>query len=104
MGSLLLNAEMASFGSEPAFPRRGGVLYAEQVPLPAIAAAVGTPTYVYSANTIRARWQRLDQAFASVPHRIHFAMKAKPMESGLLKTVSQQRLLVTTVHSMDSST
>jgi diaminopimelate decarboxylase len=31
---------------------------------------------VYSANTIRARWQRLDQAFASVPHRIHFAMKA----------------------------
>ncbi|MEY4956933.1 MAG: diaminopimelate decarboxylase, partial [Gemmatimonadota bacterium] len=76
MGSLLLNDEMASFGSEPAFPRRGGVLYAEQVPLPAIAAAVGTPTYVYSANTIRARWQRLDQAFASVPHRIHFAMKA----------------------------
>ncbi len=76
MGSLVLNDEMPSFGSDPAFPRRGGVLYAEQVPLPAIAAAVGTPTYVYSANTIRARWQRLDQAFASVPHRIHFAMKA----------------------------
>lgn len=63
-------------GSAPAFPRRQGVLYAEQVPLPSIAAAVGTPTYVYCANTIRARLQRLEHAFATVPHRIHFAMKA----------------------------
>jgi diaminopimelate decarboxylase len=58
------------------FSRRAGVMYAEGVPLPAIAASVGTPTYVYSANTIRARYDRLEKAFAGVPHHIHFAMKA----------------------------
>lgn len=59
-----------------AFPRVDGALHAEGVPLGVIAAAVGTPCYVYSANSIRARYQQLAQAFASVPHRIHFAMKA----------------------------
>ncbi|MEO7361263.1 MAG: diaminopimelate decarboxylase [Gemmatimonadaceae bacterium] len=58
------------------FARRDGVLYAEGVALPSIAASVGTPVYVYSANTIRARYHRLEQAFAGVPHHIHFAMKA----------------------------
>lgn len=58
------------------FSRRDGVLHAEGVPLPTIAASVGTPTYVYSANTIRARYARLESAFAGVPHHIHFAMKA----------------------------
>ena len=76
MGSLVLNDGMASSASAPAFPRQGGVLHAEQVPIPAIAAAVGTPTYVYCANAIRMRYEQLTQAFAGVPHRIHFAMKA----------------------------
>ncbi len=49
---------------------------AEGVALADIAAAVGTPCYVYSANTIRARFERLSRAFASVPHHVHFAMKA----------------------------
>lgn len=53
-----------------------GVLHAEQVALPRIATAVGTPTYVYSANTMRERFRRLDEAFAGIPHRIHFAVKA----------------------------
>ncbi|MGR3542122.1 MAG: diaminopimelate decarboxylase [Hasllibacter sp.] len=35
------------------FLYRGGVLHAEDVPLPEIAAAAGTPTYVYSAATLR---------------------------------------------------
>ena len=64
-----------SLSSEP-FPREGGVLYAEGVPLSVSADAVGTPCYIYSATTIRARYQRLEQAFAGVPHHIHFAMKA----------------------------
>ncbi|MES2523878.1 MAG: diaminopimelate decarboxylase [Gemmatimonadota bacterium] len=59
-----------------AFARHGGVLHAEAVPLPAIAAAAGTPCYVYSAGTIRARFERLSAAFAGIPHHIHFAMKA----------------------------
>lgn len=61
---------------EPGFSRRAGILHAEAVPLPAIAAAVGTPTYVYSAGLIRARYRQLASAFAGIPHRIHFAVKA----------------------------
>jgi diaminopimelate decarboxylase len=59
-----------------AFERIDGVMQVEGVSLTAVAAAVGTPTYVYSANTIRNRFARLTQAFADVPHHIHFAMKA----------------------------
>jgi diaminopimelate decarboxylase len=62
--------------SDAAFVRTHGILHAEQVPLPVIAAAVGTPCYVYAANTIRARYERLARAFDGVAHQIHFAMKA----------------------------
>ncbi|MFN9795289.1 MAG: diaminopimelate decarboxylase [Gemmatimonas sp.] len=58
------------------FTTINGVLHADQVPLPAIAAAVGTPAYVDCANTVRDRFRRLDDAFAGVPHHIHFAVKA----------------------------
>jgi diaminopimelate decarboxylase len=46
------------------------------VPLATIAAAVGTPVYVYSAGTIRDRYKRLDQALSGVPHRLHYTLKA----------------------------
>jgi diaminopimelate decarboxylase len=52
------------------------VLKVDGVRLAAIAEAVGTPAYVYSAAKIRAQYQALDQALAPVPHRIHFAVKA----------------------------
>ncbi|MDH4066387.1 MAG: diaminopimelate decarboxylase, partial [Acidobacteriota bacterium] len=42
----------------------------------AIAAAVGTPAYVYSADAIRQAYRRLDLAFGDAPHAIHYAMKA----------------------------
>ena len=35
------------------FKRRGGELYCEDVPLSAIAEAIGTPAYVYSTATLR---------------------------------------------------
>ncbi|HEU4763973.1 MAG TPA: diaminopimelate decarboxylase [Gemmatimonadales bacterium] len=46
------------------------------VPLAAIAEAVGTPTYVYSADVIQRRYRALDEALAAVPHQICFAVKA----------------------------
>ena len=46
------------------------------VSLADIAAAVGTPVYVYSAETIRRRFGTLDRAFAGYPHAIHYALKA----------------------------
>jgi diaminopimelate decarboxylase len=51
-------------------------LVCEGVDLSAIADAVGTPAYVYSAETIRTNFQRLDRALADLDHQICYAMKA----------------------------
>jgi diaminopimelate decarboxylase len=51
-------------------------LACDGVPLSAIAAAAGTPTYVYSAAVLRARYRAIDDAFAGYPHRLHYALKA----------------------------
>lgn len=55
-----------------------GALLQDGVPLADIASAVGTPTYVYGASVIRARYAALQAAlFADVPGgRLHFAVKA----------------------------
>ena len=60
------------------FSWRDGCLNADDVPLPAIAEAVGTPTYVYSAGAIRAAYRRLQAAFAPLAPRLHYAVKASP--------------------------
>lgn len=41
-----------------------------------IAAAVGTPCYVYDAGAIRDAYGTLDGAFDGYPHAIHYALKA----------------------------
>lgn len=46
------------------------------MPLAAIAAAEGTPLYVYSAATIAGRYRAIDEAFRSYPHALHYALKA----------------------------
>jgi len=46
------------------------------VPLAEIAAAQGTPVYVYSAAVIAERYRAIDEAFASYPHSLHYALKA----------------------------
>ena len=51
-------------------------LACDGVPLSAIAEAAGTPTYVYSAEAIRARYRAIDRAFGGYPHRLHYALKA----------------------------
>ena len=53
-----------------------GVLSVEGVAASAIADAVGTPVYVYSAAAIRSQYQELDKALAPVPHRICYSVKA----------------------------
>jgi diaminopimelate decarboxylase len=58
------------------FARVGGMLRCEGVSLEAIADAAGTPSYVYSAATIRNRYDLLAEALAPVPHRIHYTLKA----------------------------
>src|SRR5689334_21218444 len=58
------------------FARSAGTLRCEGVPLDVIADAAGTPSYVYSASTIRNRYELLDETLAAVPHRIHYTLKA----------------------------
>jgi diaminopimelate decarboxylase len=58
------------------FNYRDGTLHAEDVPLPEIAAAVGTPVYVYSTATLERHYRVLDEALAGLPHLICFALKA----------------------------
>jgi diaminopimelate decarboxylase len=58
------------------FARVDGALACEGVPLSTIARAVGTPTYVYSANAVRDQYARLSAALEGVPFRIHYSLKA----------------------------
>jgi diaminopimelate decarboxylase len=58
------------------FYRQGAALVCDGVPLVDLAAAHGTPLYVYSSATIASRYRAIDDAFASYPHAIHYALKA----------------------------
>ena len=58
------------------FARVDGRLVCEGVPLSTVARAVGTPTYVYSANAVREQYGRLSAALEGVPFRIHYSLKA----------------------------
>src|SRR5690349_9920045 len=53
-----------------------GVLGFDPALLRSIAERVGTPTYVYSANLIRAQYHALHDALKDVPHRICYSVKA----------------------------
>src|SRR6476661_317461 len=53
-----------------------GELVCDGVPLAAIADAVGTPLYVYSADLVRARYRAIHEAFGGYPHALHYALKA----------------------------
>ncbi len=58
--------------------RRGGrfVLHCEDVSLTKLAERHGTPLYVYSATTIRERYEAFDDAFRELPHTICYSVKA----------------------------
>ncbi|HMK88375.1 MAG TPA: diaminopimelate decarboxylase, partial [Methylocystis sp.] len=58
------------------FAYAGGVLHAEDVPLPEIAAQVGTPFYCYSEATIRRHYEVFAQAFEGFDALVCYAMKA----------------------------
>jgi diaminopimelate decarboxylase len=58
------------------FLYRDGVLHAEDVPLPAIAAAVGTPVYVYARATLTRHYRLFAEALDGLPHLICYAVKA----------------------------
>ncbi|MCC7260459.1 MAG: diaminopimelate decarboxylase [Alphaproteobacteria bacterium] len=60
------------------FTYHGGVLCAEGVKLPELAAQVGTPFYCYSTATLERHYRVFDEAFAGIPHKICYAVKSNP--------------------------
>jgi diaminopimelate decarboxylase len=72
------------------FEAINGVLHAEQVPLPDIADAVGTPVYVYSRATLERHARVFKEALSGLdnPH-IAFAIKANP-NLAVLKVLAKQ--------------
>ena len=58
------------------FLYRDGILHAEDVPLPEIVAAAGTPVYVYSTATLTRHYRLFEEALSPLPHLVCYAMKA----------------------------
>ena len=58
------------------FLYRDGILHAEDVSIPDIAAQVGTPFYVYSAATLTRHFRLFEEALSWGPHLVCYAMKA----------------------------
>lgn len=61
------------------FELQGGIIHCENVPLPLVASAVGTPLFVYSTATMQRQTRVLKAALASLDDPlIAFAVKANP--------------------------
>ncbi len=58
------------------FLYRDGAIFAEDVAIADIAAAVGTPFYVYSTATLLRHYRLFDEALAGMEHLVCYAMKA----------------------------
>ncbi|WP_126974848.1 diaminopimelate decarboxylase [Frigidibacter oleivorans] len=58
------------------FLYRDGILHAEDVAIPDIAAAVGTPFYVYSTATLERHYRLFTEALSPLPHLVCFAVKS----------------------------
>src|SRR5690606_34135365 len=58
------------------FAYRNGVLFAEEVAVPDIAARVGTPFYCYSTATLRRHYQVFAGALSDMGVRVCYAVKA----------------------------
>lgn len=70
------------------FEYRDGILYAEDVAVPEIAKAVGTPFYCYSTATLERHYKVFSGAFADVDSMVCYAMKANSNQA-VLKTLGR---------------
>jgi len=69
------------------FLYRDGELFAEDIAVAEIAAAVGTPFYLYSTATLERHFKLFDEALAGVDHLVCYAMKAASNQA-ILKTLA----------------
>ncbi len=71
------------------FHRKDGALWCEDVPVADLARRFGTPLYVYSRRTFIEHYDKLTHAFAGVPHRICYSVKANG-NLGILRALAQR--------------
>ncbi len=71
------------------FLYRDGALYAEDVPVAEIAAAVGTPFYLYSTATLTRHFHLFNDALEGTEHLVCYAMKAASNQA-ILKTLAAE--------------
>src|SRR5215204_1545830 len=69
------------------FLYRGGVMHAEEVDLPRLAAEVGTPFYCYSTATLTRHYRLFAEAFVGRDALVCYAMKANSNQA-VLKTLA----------------
>lgn len=70
------------------FDYRDGVLHAEDVPVPEIAAAVGTPFYCYSTATLTRHFNVFSRAFVGIDHLVCYALKANSNQA-VIRTLAR---------------
>ena len=58
------------------FSYKGNELYAEDVPVRALAEKYGTPLYIYSYKTLLRHFKSYDEAYKDFPHVVCYALKA----------------------------
>ena len=71
------------------FLYQDGQLYAEDVPVADIAAAVGTPFYCYSTATLLRHFRLFDEALSGMDHLVCYAMKAASNQA-ILRTLAAE--------------
>ncbi len=69
------------------FLYRRGILHAEDVAVPEIAAAVGTPFYVYSTATLTRHFKLFDEGLAGLDHLVCYAMKSNSNQA-IIRTLA----------------
>jgi diaminopimelate decarboxylase len=85
---MLAVQRLAERSSMDHFLYQNGVLHAEDVPLPEIAAAVGTPFYVYSTATLERHFRLFQEALSPLDHLVCFAVKSNG-NIAVLKTLAR---------------
>jgi diaminopimelate decarboxylase len=70
------------------FEFRDGVLHAEDVPVPEIARAVGTPVYCYSTATLERHYRVFRNAFTGLDALVCYAMKANSNQA-VIRTLAK---------------
>ena len=71
------------------FLYQDGQLYAEDVPVADIAAAVGTPFYCYSTATLQRHFRLFDEALSGMDHLVCYAVKAASNQA-ILRTLAAE--------------